>query len=288
MRQGVGGAPPAEPAFLQSAAGAIFTLFYRPRADHAKGGAVLIVPPFAEEMNKSRRMFALLARDLSCLGYGVMLVDLYGTGDSEGEFVEARWAMWKEDIARSAEWLQGQGAESFYLLGLRLGALLALDVAKNFGFPLKRIVLWQPVTSGSVTLTQFLRLRLAASMMDSIKEKETTEQLRRVLFQERVPLEVGGYELAPGLASAIEALNLAALGAAGLPPIDWFEVVSAEGRPMPPASQRVTELWEGKGLEVHTQTIAGEPFWSAPEVTVVPALLSATAAIFRSQLSDVR
>ncbi|MGH8593525.1 MAG: hydrolase 2, exosortase A system-associated, partial [Gammaproteobacteria bacterium] len=105
---------------------------------------MLIVPPFAEEMNKSRRMFALLARDLACLGYGVMLVDLYGTGDSEGEFVEARWAMWKEDIARSAEWLQGQGAESFYLLGLRLGAPLALDVAKNFAFPLQRIVLWQP------------------------------------------------------------------------------------------------------------------------------------------------
>lgn len=277
------GAPPAEPALLQSAGGAIFTLFYRPCSDQAKGKAVLIVPPFSEEMNKSRRMFALLARDLARLGYGVLLVDLYGTGDSEGEFLQARWEMWREDIARCSEWLQALGSGSLCLLGLRLGALLAMDVAKELAFPLQRIVLWQPVISGSFALTQFLRLRLAASMMDRMKEKETTEQLRRVLFQERVPLEVAGYELAPELASAIEALNLAGLAAAGLPPIHWFEVVAADGRPLPPASQRVTELWQGKGLEVHTQTIAGEPFWSAPEVTVVPALLAATAAIFQSK-----
>ncbi|MGH8614963.1 MAG: hydrolase 2, exosortase A system-associated [Gammaproteobacteria bacterium] len=277
------GAPPAQPAFLQSAGGAIFTLFYRPRSEHAKGKAVLMVPPFAEEMNKSRRMFALLARDLARLGYGVLLVDLFGTGDSEGEFLQARWEMWKEDIARCTQWLKVQGVGSLYLLGLRLGALLALDVAKDLALPLQRIVLWQPAISGSVTLTQFLRLRLAASMMDSKQEKETTQQLRRVLFQERAPLEVAGYELAPELASAIETLNLADLAAADLPPLDWFEVVAADGRPLPPASQRVTQLWQGKGLEVHIQTMAGEPFWSAPEVTVMPTLLAATAAIFKSE-----
>ncbi|MGH8657585.1 MAG: hydrolase 2, exosortase A system-associated [Gammaproteobacteria bacterium] len=275
------GVPSARPVFLQRAGGAIFTLFYHPCSAHAKGGAVLIVPPFAEEMNKSRRMFALLARDLAGLGYGVLLVDLYGTGDSGGEFLQARWEIWREDIARCAEWLQGHGAGRLCLLGLRLGALLALDAAKDLAVPLQRIVLWQPVISGSVALTQFLRLRFAASMMAGLEEKETTEQLRRVLFKEHAPVEVAGYELAPELASTIEALNLAGLGKAGLPPIDWLEVVSADGRPLPPASQRVTELWQGQGLEAHTQTIAGDPFWSTPEVTVVPALLAATAAIFQ-------
>jgi exosortase A-associated hydrolase 2 len=166
------------------------------------------------------------------------------------------------------------------LVGLRRGALLAVDVGPDLAFPPRRIVLWQPVTNGSAALSHFLRLRLAASMMGSVREKETTERLRRTLFQERRSLEVAGYELAPELASAIEALHLAGLANASLAPIDWFEVV-ADGRPVQPASRRIIELWQGKGLEVNAHSIAGEPFWSTPEVSVVPPLLAATVAVFQ-------
>jgi hypothetical protein len=47
------------------------------------------VPPFAEEMNKSRRMIAEVGRRLEGSGVGMLLVDLFGTGDSEGEFAQA-------------------------------------------------------------------------------------------------------------------------------------------------------------------------------------------------------
>jgi alpha/beta superfamily hydrolase len=37
-------------------------------------------------MNKARRMAALQARALAALGYGVLLLDLHGCGDSSGDF----------------------------------------------------------------------------------------------------------------------------------------------------------------------------------------------------------
>ena len=50
--------------FLPAAGGQRFCIFHPPRGSVARG-AVLYVHPFAEEMNKSRRMAALFSRTLS-------------------------------------------------------------------------------------------------------------------------------------------------------------------------------------------------------------------------------
>ena len=73
---------PAEPGFR-------FGLYFPPCSTQPRGG-VLYCPPFAEEMNKSRRMAALQARAFAKAGYGVLLLDLYGCGDSSGDFSDAK------------------------------------------------------------------------------------------------------------------------------------------------------------------------------------------------------
>ena len=93
----------AEPFFLESAPGRRFCLFHPPAG--ACRGAVLYVHPFAEEMNKSRRMAALQARALAAAGYGVLQIDLHGCGDSDGGFGEARWEQWHADLAAARAWL---------------------------------------------------------------------------------------------------------------------------------------------------------------------------------------
>ena len=70
------------PVFIDSAAGRVFAIYHRPAEGGSNGPAMLYLPPFAEEMNRSRRMAALQARALAAAGYGVLLLDPYGTGDS--------------------------------------------------------------------------------------------------------------------------------------------------------------------------------------------------------------
>lgn len=53
-----------EAGFLEGKAGPVFHVLHLPDASSIRG-AVLFVPPLAEELNKSRRMVSLQARRLA-------------------------------------------------------------------------------------------------------------------------------------------------------------------------------------------------------------------------------
>lgn len=269
---------PAEAFFLATAPGERFCLYHAPQGPCR--GALVYVAPFAEEMNKARRMAALAARALAARGYGVLLIDLYGCGDSDGDFVEARWQQWKDDLATACDWLQARLQCPVGLLGLRLGALLALDYARDAAQPVARLVLWQPVTDGAAFLTQFLRLRVAGEMLDQGASAGGTTALRATLAAGEA-LEVGGYLLAPQLAAAIDGVNAARL--APPCPTDWLEVVAAPERPLPPGAARIQAGWERDGAMCAQRTVACASFWSTQEIAECPALIEATIAALEAR-----
>ncbi len=235
----------------------------------AHRGGVLYAPPFAEELNKSRRMVALQARRLAAAGFGVLIPDLYGTGDSAGDFGDARWEIWREDLARCAAWLRQRGHESLILWGLRLGGLLAAELAGEVAAT--RLLLWQPVAAGQRFLHQFLRLRLTADRLKG--GSETLSRLQEALAAGQ-SLEIAGYELHPELAAALDRVRLTP-PPPGVP-VDWFELTRAASGSFAPASQRIVDEWRSAGVAVHARTVVGESFWATQEIAEAPALLDAT------------
>ena len=242
--------------------------------------AVVYLHPFAEEMNKARRMAALQARRLAAEGFAVLQIDLYGCGDSSGDFGQARWETWQRDAREAMTCLRGRFRVPITLWGLRLGAALAADIGKEPDAGVDHLVLWQPVTNGSQFLSQFLRLRLASEMLASgaatTAVRELTDALRR-----GESLEIAGYELHPDLAAAIEGLKLKALTPA-VKRVDWLEVAADRSMPLRPASRRVLEAWRGRGLEVNAAQAVGEPFWSTIEIAECAELLELTTTAMRS------
>ena len=267
------------PSFLGGSTGHLFSLFYRPGEETAPEHFILFFPPFTEELNKSRRMISLQARKFAAMGYGVLVVDYYGTGDSEGQFSEATWDIWQRDLSIIATWLEEQGAQHITLWGLRFGALLAMHSIPLFQEKLSRILLWQPVIRGELMMSQFLRLRLAADMIGAGNAagggNVTVRDLREQLANGN-SVEVAGYELTPNLVAGIDGLNLLNLGASDLPPVEWFEVVSSVEQSISPVSQKVLDAWGESGMQVNTQTVVGQAFWTTPEITILPALLEKT------------
>jgi exosortase A-associated hydrolase 1/exosortase A-associated hydrolase 2 len=266
---------PAEPLFLDTAGGVRFCLFHRPAGPCR--GALVYVHPFAEEMNKSRRMAALQARAFAARGVAVLQIDLAGCGDSAGAFVDARWEGWKADLAAACAWLAGRTGREVGLWGLRLGALLALDYAREASHPVERLLLWQPVTNGAAFLTQFLRLRLAGELLHEQKEGSSTQALRAQLAA-GIPLDVAGYALHPALAAAIDAAGAASMPPRGCP-VHWCELLAAPERPLPPAVARLAEDWRKQGVDLHVHPVAGPAFWQTPEIAEAPALLEAGDAL---------
>ncbi len=262
--------PPAAPFFLPTTTGLRYCLYHAPKGECR--GALLYVHPFAEEMNKSRRMAALQARALADQGYGVLLLDLHGCGDSDGDFGNARWEGWKNDIAAGYGWLKQTTGRPVGLWGLRLGALLALDYARTAAHPVERLLLWQPVSSGSSFLTQFLRLRLASDMLGAHSSDGGGTKALRATLDSGVTLEIAGYALSPALAQAIDALDAAAMTPPC--PVHWFELVAAEGRALPPGAARISADWP----ECSAHAVEGPQFWSTQEIAEAPALIAATCA----------
>src|SRR5690606_27532247 len=85
---------------LDTGRGKRFALLTSPAASAPIGG-LLFLHPFAEEMNKSRRMVALAARAFASAGWAVLQVDLAGCGDSEGDFADADWQTWLDDVSHA-------------------------------------------------------------------------------------------------------------------------------------------------------------------------------------------
>ncbi|MDD5330483.1 MAG: hydrolase 2, exosortase A system-associated [Sulfuricella sp.] len=271
--------PPAEAFFLDAAPGTRFCLYHAPHADRRPAGAFLYVHPFGDEMNKSRRMAALQARAFAAMGFGVLQIDLFGCGDSSGEFADARWDIWKHDLAVAREWLEERTSGPIGLWSLRLGALLALDFAGDPESAIGRIVLWQPVISGASFLTQFLRMRLAGEMLAGDAEKPAGTQAMRDALAAGETLEVAGYELAPDLAAAIDRLSAADLATTKCP-VHWFEIVPEAGRSMPPAAARTADAWVRGGADLRVRTVPGPQFWATQEISECPGLVAATVEPF--------
>jgi exosortase A-associated hydrolase 2 len=264
--------PVAEPFFLSTELGERFCIFY-PAVGVPRGGLVYI-HPFAEEMNKSRRMAALQSREFAKQGYAVLQIDLFGCGDSSGDFGDASWQVWQQDVVLAVHWLRERVEGEVSLWGLRLGALLALDAAQYCSPAPAGFVLWQPVLSGEALLTQFLRLRLASDMLSAGRAKTGVPELRTQLASGE-PIEIAGYTLSPRLTVAMDDVKLVDKAPPGKA-VWWFEVVSEQGRELPPAAQRVARSWQDDGVRLAVQCVVGQPFWSTVETTECPALIRAT------------
>jgi exosortase A-associated hydrolase 2 len=258
--------------FVPCEGGQRLYLHHRPRVELR--GAVLYVHPWAEEMNKSRRMAALAARTLAEAGFAVLQIDLHGCGDSSGDFGDATWSGWGEDVDAAAQWLREQHPEApLWLWGLRAGALLAAQAAQRQTAPCN-LLLWQPALHGKNLLQQFLRLKAAADLGQG-DAKAVLAAARRDLAEGR-PVEVAGYRLAPALAQGLEAATLDAPPSATR--IIWLEVSSREDAVQLPASRTQVDAWMAAGCEVQAQVVPGPAFWQTQEIEDAPALLAATTA----------
>lgn len=266
------------PEFVNCSSGSLFTLSWQGHGSKAEH-VILHIPAFAEEMNKSRRMVALQAKAFADKGFSVLVFDLFGTGDSAGDFSDATWAIWLQNVVEVANWLKLRGARTISLWSLRSGALLAMDfITQNPGL-IKSLLTWQPVFNGDLFVTQFLRLRVAAAMMNSGLPQEKTGDLKKRL-QAGEALEVAGYLLNPDLMIPLMTLKSASLALNQLKSVDIFEIVANESASLSPGSMQFLEKLRGVNEAVNSYTVVGDSFWASQEIVVVPNLIKTATDAF--------
>jgi exosortase A-associated hydrolase 2 len=241
-------------------------------------GDVIYVHPFAGEMPASRNVIASVSRDLARLGVGVLMIDLFGCGDSEGDFADARLEIWREDLGLATRWLHERGRDRLSLWGLRLGGLLACDFAFQSRESWERIVLWEPVLSGTSMITQFLRMNVDEAGDAQVVAQLVKPEARKALSGGD-KIEVAGYEVSAELIHAIDCLDLR-LPSRAQYALHWVEIGRRSAASLRSENMRVIKEWENSGCHVFPHFVMDSPFWLLPYSTDPARLTDLLPAMF--------
>lgn len=258
-------------AFVQVGGSARLRCVAAPSSGRPRG-TVFLAPPFAEELNKSRRMCALTARALAQDGWRVVRLDLFGCGDSAGEFSEASWSQWIEDLLVEAARARDECPGPLWIWCIRAGALFAPELLK--AVPDAGLILWQPVLSGRIHLQQFLRIEGASRLVGGAKSAASAATPAQRLAAGEV-VEVAGYELPPAVADGLQAAAMTA-AMPGPGRMIWLDLSPvADATPAPAAQQLLAQL-RAAGWTVQHDIVLGAPFWHSTEIVENDALIVRT------------
>ena len=245
------------PGFVELPHGTRFCVRWEPALPGARG-TVLVLPPFAEEMNRSRRTLAASGRLLAQHGFRVLLPDLVGCGDSPGEFGEATWYQWQEDVSGWIRWVALQWQQEVTVLAVRAGALLLPGAGSAAG----RTILWQPVSDGRSHLMQWLRGRVASDRFSGRDPSGSIDALMTALSAGE-PVETAGYAWRPDLALPMANISLADWRPRTAQRLLWVELGSGQALSVP-GQALLARCAPG---QVSAVQVGGNAFWQAQETT---------------------
>ena len=219
---------------------------------HAAQGApptvgVLLCNPMGHEYMACYRTVRQTAVRLAQAGAPALRFDFYGSGDSAGESSEGSPSRWLRDIALAAAELQSHQRGGTVLVGLRLGATLALEYLQGAkSIETRALILWDPVVHGEAYVAELTALQ--------------AERYGRADDE-----EILGFPFTDRLRGELERINLLKVQRTARRVL-IIETVAASAE-----TRALGERLEALGATVEHRTMAGTAMWHEPNKASVPA-----------------
>jgi len=242
------------------------------------GQTLLIFPPFAEEANRSRRLFSELCQQLAAKGWQCYLPDFYGTGDSLGDFADIDLNLWQQDLC---QWLASTKLQQpLHLLACRFGALQLLEMWPSLLQHIQpgKVLLWQPLLDSQKFLQQLLRQHQASNLLVADKNPSASQQLDNDLA-----VEIAGYCITPKFYRQASVLK-SELSQWQHQSICWLELSTSSQLPVPAA-----KAWLQLSADPDTSSqklLALPAFWLQQEPLPATALIEYSLSFLAGGLDD--
>lgn len=246
-----------------------------PQSEHA----VLILPPFAEEMNKSRHIISQLMQQNKQAGISSFMLDHYGTGDSEGDLDLATTDIWRQDLQLLLAQLQTAGFSRLSVVAIRFGAMQLFDLLNHqpLALQLDKVVLWQPLLDISRFWLQLYRLKITEQM--ALGQKLTQAELEQSLQQDNT-LEIAGYPISKAFSESTRQLNIQPPAILATASNCWFEISQLPN--VAATTQKAVTHYQ-QSFPLSFQHISNAPFWNTQELATADNLINATRQFLEPQ-----
>lgn len=298
--------PLLEPTFLDGfQGGRRFALWVGPPAGTPARGCVLCIQPFGEEANLSRRVLVAQACRLAAGGWTTLIVDLFGTGDSDGATPEATLPLWRADLLRASRIARERVAGPFVLWGTRMGALLAAELAIALDQLAAAMLFWQPAATGAQFIDPLLKLARVGAVARQAGADRTADPAQAATAARTTiaaaadasnaspdapagdRLDLAGHRLRRNLVDDLAAMTMQ-------PPVHGehcapcpvlmlgIQRVLAAAAPAPKPLSTLAERWLTEGYLTSLRVVQGEPFWASLEPSLPLAAFEATERFLES------
>jgi uncharacterized protein len=235
-----------EPLYFGAAMEPLFGMHHRPSGGPEREAAVVLCPPHGHEHIVSHPAYRQLASRLAAAGFHVLRFHFFGCGDSAGACEDGRPSRWLADITRAMGELRlRSGTSRIFLVGCRLGATLATLAGADRG-DVRRLVLWDPVISGSnhaAELADRHRAMLRRSHVDPGRDPTM-----------RAQDEVLGFAFPAGMRRELEAIDLLHLDRR---PADHVLLIESRKE-----SRELRQRLESLGTRVERRLLPTEDLWT--------------------------
>lgn len=226
-----------------------FGLLHTDASVASSGIGVVICPAFAQEEVCTRYGWMALADLLAGAGHAVLRFDYLGTGHSaDGELSLA--GMIEDVLAASCTLASQTGARSMVLMGVRLGAAVALMAAGKVE-GLAGIALLAPVLSGAA----FMRETRMAAMVSSLSRLDPVPAAGS-----DQPLNTNGFKWSAAFQGEVSAIDLRAAAAPGVPSL----LLATRGDRWP---VQLSEAWRAAGYAATDLPFHDYPNWMQDPTT---------------------
>jgi len=176
----------------------LFGFLFLPEPEIRKAIGFVVIHPFAEEKKSSHRTLVELSRELYKNGFPILMFDLRGCGDSEGNFGSVRLSDWLMDTDRAIHVLSSHTQlHKLGIIGLRLGTYLSLSYTSRFQNISEHIWI-EPVINPLDYLRKTLRHKLMKELCTDGKVVSNRDGLLQDL-QSNTSIDFDGYEIGSGL-----------------------------------------------------------------------------------------
>lgn len=234
--------------------------------------AVVIIPPFAEEINKTRHLLVNVLRLLAAAGLSGFMLDNYGTGDSEGDLDTATTTIWRADLQQLLANLAADGFEHVSFIAVRFGTLQLFDLLNQSDLALQpeQLILWQPMFDMAKFWQQFARIKVAEAMAagTKISQQELEQQL-----DNGQSIEIAGYPISPAFYHSLAQMHTALPARLGEYTLSWLETSQLDTTALP--VQKMLQQLQQRG-EVNFVQLKAEPYWQSAELACADALIALT------------